>query len=56
MVAVPPDRLALQVVVRVRPMNDRETAAGEALAVQLSDVDTTTLQVRAPDADAGAHL
>lgn len=35
-----------QVVVRVRPMNERETTAGETMAVQLSETDTTTLQVK----------
>ena len=31
----------------MRPMNERETAAGEALAVQVSEADTTSLQVNA---------
>lgn len=35
----------IQVVVRVRPMNDREVANGEAMAVQLTESDTTSLQV-----------
>ncbi|KAK9815081.1 hypothetical protein WJX73_007163 [Symbiochloris irregularis] len=38
----------IKVVVRVRPMNERETTGGETLAVQCSESDTTTLQINAP--------